>query len=268
MKTKQFIRDWCPPILMNWIRSLRANNGLSFSGDYASWSDAKIKSSGYDAEQVLQRVSEAALKVKRGEALFERDSVCFEKAEFRWPVLACMLSVAASRSSNLNVLDFGGSLGSFYFQHKDFFSNLMQVRWAIVEQAQFVKFGQEHLQDDVLRFYDSIESCSIQQPIDVVLLSSVIQYLEKPREVLSSLAAIGAPYILIDRTSFIAHESDRLTVQTVPKAIYDASYPAWFFSEKLFLKTMLDLNYRLQTEFPCPEVIGLGEYKGMFFERV
>lgn len=268
MKIKRVIRDWCPPVLLNWVRVLRGDRGLTFSGDYVSWSEAQKNSSGYDAAQVFQRVSEAALQVKRGDALFERDSVCFHEAEFRWPVLACLLSVAAPRGGHLNVLDFGGSLGSFYFQHRPFFSNLKQVRWAVVEQQQFVTFGQTHIQDVSLQFYESAENCLMQHPVDVILLSSVLQYLEEPLSVLALLAETDAPYILIDRTPFIASSQDKLMVQKVPKEIYDVSYPAWFFSEEVFMATMKSLNYRLLAEFPCSELANVGEYKGMFFERI
>lgn len=246
---------------------MRGANGLSFSGDYSSWSEAERNASGYDAAEVLQRVSSAALKVKQGEAVFERDSVCFHHAEFRWPVLSCLLSVAASHGGRLKVLDFGGSLGSFYFQHRRFISKLNQLSWAVVEQKQFVQFGQEHMQDNVLRFYESVESCLTQESPDVVLLSSVLQYLEDPKGILVSLASTDASYILVDRTPFIAGRQNRLTIQTVPKEIYDASYPAWFFSEENFIETMESLNYHLLVEFACDERADIGEYKGMLFER-
>lgn len=267
MSIKKITRDWCPPVLLGWIRLMRGANGLSFSGDFSSWGEAERNSSGYDAAEVLQRVSAAALKVKHGEAVFERDSVCFHHAEFRWPVLACLLSVAAARGGHLNVLDFGGSLGSFYFQHRQFFLNLKQVEWFVVEQKQFVQFGQAHIQDDVLHFYESVKSCIQEGSSDVVLLSSVLQYLEDPTGTLTSLAETRASYILVDRTPFITGFQNRLTVQKVPKEIYDASYPAWFFSEENFIATMKSLNYHLVLEFSCDEHADIGEYKGMFFER-
>lgn len=267
MGIMRFARDFCPPILWRCLKSLKIKRSLSFSGNYASWSDAKKFSSGYDSIQVMQRVADSALKVKRGEAVFERDSVCFYHTEFRWPALTCLLSVAASRSGTLNVLDFGGALGSFYFQHHRFFSSLNRINWSVVEQEQFVQFGLDHMQDSALCFYESVESCISQQSVDIVFLSSVLQYLEDPIRTLTSLAEADAPYILVDRTPFIAGSKNRLTVQTVPKEIYDASYPAWFFSEENFIATMKSLNYHLILEFPCDEQTDIGEYKGMFFER-
>src|SRR5690606_14683539 len=136
---------------------------------------------------------------------------------YRWPVLACLLSVAAKSRGEINVLDFGGSLGSFYFQHKNFFVDLPQVNWAVVEQEQFVKFGHDHIHTPHLHFYDSARTCLQNQGVDIIFLSSVLQYLEKPYEVLQELAGTGARYLLIDRTSFVEESNDRLTVQQVPE---------------------------------------------------
>ena len=115
-------------------------------------------STGYDDAAVLQRVHESALKVKRGDALFERNSVCFYHEEYRWPIFACLLVAAAERDAHLNVLDFGGSLGSFYFQHRKFFSKLKNVSWSVVEQTQFVECGREQIQDGTLKFMSRLTS--------------------------------------------------------------------------------------------------------------
>lgn len=249
---------------MRWLR----NKNNAFTGNYTSWAEAKKHASGYDADAIFQRVREAALKVKRGEAIFERDSVCFYKEDYRWPALACLLTIAAERGGKLNVLDFGGALGSFYFQHRKFFNRLKSISWLVIEQAHFVECGKNEFQNEELKFYANIDECLANEKVDVVFLSSVLQYLEKPESMLIELSKTKAEYILIDRTPFIEDSSNRLTVQSVPETIYKASYPAWFFSGNKFDELISKIGYRIVKKFAGDDNVGIGEFNGYFLERI
>ena len=227
-----------------------------------------MHASGYDSDAIFQHVREAALKVKRGEAVYERDSVCFYKEDYRWPALACLLSIAAENGGELNVLDFGGALGSFYFQHNFFLNRLKSIRWSVIEQAHFVECGRNEFQNEELRFYSNIDECLANEKVDVVFLSSVLQYLEKPESILIGLSKSKADYVLIDRTPFIESLVDRITVQSVPEFIYKASYPAWFFSLKQFDEIINKIGYRTLETFNCDDDVGIGKYKGYLLERI
>jgi len=252
-------------ILRLYQRKIR---GGGFEGDYASWSEAKCAAGGYDSPAILDRVRAAALKVKRGEAVFERDSVCFYHEEYRWPALACLLRVAAEQGGELRVLDFGGSLGSFYFQHRKHFVGLREVRWAVVEQPHFVQCGNKEFADDVLVFYETIEDCLSAGRIDVIFLSSVLQYLPAPYGWLRIFSETGIPYLLLDRTPFIDQDRDRLTVQHVPPEIYPASYPAWFFSRACFAEEVRKAGYKEIVRFDADDDVGIGKFEGVLLERI
>jgi putative methyltransferase (TIGR04325 family) len=261
------IRACLPPSLLKLgIRLLRLGN--VYIGNYSCWDEAKLDAKGYDAKAIFERVRDAGLKVKQGTALYERDSVCFYEEDYRWPVLACLLSVAAQENGKLNVLDFGGSLGSFYFQHVKFLNKLKSVMWSVVEQPHFVECGRQEFQDERLKFYMDCSECINNEKVDLVLLSSVLQYIESPQEVLEEIAKVKAKYILIDRTPFINGSHNRLTVQNVPTSIYKASYPAWFFSNKVFDKWIAEIDYKIIHKFECDEDVGIGEFKGCFLERI
>ena len=81
------------------------------------------------------------MTVVDGRAAYERDSVLFEEVEYVWPLLASLMWVGARHLGSLNVLDFGGSLGSTYFQNRIFLATLPSVRWNIVEQPRHVEVG-------------------------------------------------------------------------------------------------------------------------------
>lgn len=236
-----------PPALYRVYQGSRQDN-IDFSGDYAAWGEARQQCTGYDAEAILEKVKASALKVKYGEAVYERDSVLFDKVQYSFPVLAGLLRVATMNAGKLRVLDFGGSLGSSYYQCRSFLSHLREVQWCIVEQPGYVACGRKYFEDETLCFFGTIDDCLQVKNIDVVLLSSVIQYLPDPHDFLRQLVQYGFRHIVIDRTAFIEGDRDRLTVQTVPEWIYKASYPAWFLNEEGFL-SHFQKDYSLITDF-------------------
>jgi len=227
--------------------STDAADSVGFSGNYASWDAALADSPGYAASIILEKTRASALKVKNGEARFERDSVVFDRPEYSFPVLAALLR-AGVEDGRLSVLDFGGSLGSTYFQCREFLGGLPQVRWSVVEQPAHVACGQTEFQDEVLKFYYSATDCLEHERPNVLLLSSVLAYLKDPYEMLQGLIAKGIPRIILDRLGIIGGGADRLTLETVPASIYPATYPAWFFSEEKILSCFAS-SYSLVTDF-------------------
>ena len=219
-----------------------------FEGNYGSWSEACSVTSGYDSDVILSKVRDALLKVKSGEAVYERDSVLFDEVQYSWPLLAGLLWIASRNRNRLTVVDFGGSLGSTYYQNRRYLRHLDHLSWNIIEQQKFVDCGRQHFQDDIVRFYDSLDECLTERNPDVILFSSVLQYLERPYNVLSDIVRREVPYVIMDRTTVIDDLADRLTVQHVPESIYPASYPAWFFNKQKLVTFFAD-RYNMIAEF-------------------
>ncbi len=214
-----------------------------WSGNFDSWQNAKDVCIGYESETILNKCKKALLKVKYGEAAYERDSVTFNEIEYSWGLLAGLQKAANEFNGKLSVLDFGGSLGSSYFQNRFFIGPKIDLTWNIVEQRNFVQCGKEHFESEDLKFYSSIEECIKNEKINVVLLSSVLQYIESPYDILKKILKLKIKYIIIDRTALINNENDLLTVQVVPKWIYEASYPCWFFNKHNLIQNFLENSY-------------------------
>ena len=84
--------------------------------------------------------------------------------------------------------------------------------------------------------------------------------------------AANIEYLILDRTAFNKNGRDLLTIQKVPEEIYDASYPAWFFSEENIINKILK-KYELIAGFSSPfeNDISISEelnvyWKGYFFK--
>lgn len=260
---KALIRDWIPPLVVRRLQQL-GRGGVRFEGDYPSWVEANRHATGYDTDAILAKVLEATLKVKRGEAMYERDSVVFDQIEYVWPVLAGLMLAAARNQGRLNVLDFGGALGSTYFQNRQFLEGLADVSWNVVEQAHYVERGNALIAEGPLRFYSDIAACLAEQAPNVVLLSSVLQYLPDPLGMLDKLGRVGAAVMLVDRTPLASLPENRLLVQHVPASIYPASYPMWVFSDSQLL-AHLGQRWRLVSRYAGPEG-QVRSREGLFFK--
>ena len=221
---------------------------VAYVGDYASFAAARADSTGYQEGIILERTRLALHKVLRGEAAYERDSVTFDKPEYSWPLLAILLRIAAENNGRLSVLDFGGSLGSTYFQSRHFLAGLPSLEWSIVELPGHVACGQREFANGTLQFYPTLDACLAARKPNVLLLSSVLPYLEAPWAFLDSAMQRDFPWIVLDRTAFTEAPRDRLTVEVVSPRIYPASYPAWFFSRPKFLAS-LPPSWRIEAEF-------------------
>jgi len=271
MTVKSFIKDWLPPAVMRALRS-SSSGGIRFEGNYATWEEAAAQCTGYDAEHILAKVLEATLKVKRGEAAYERDSVVFDEIQYAWPVTAALMWAAAQSGGRLDVLDFGGALGSSYFQNRKFLSQLKAVSWHVVEQAHFIDKGKKFIEDDILKFHTAIEESVKAISPNVILLSSVAQYLPCPEFLFNQINSIDADILVFDRTPFTDAPLDTICIQHVPSDIYKASYPMWLLSRVKLLGQLS--NWRVHESFASPEGSVTSDagiefdFSGYIFERI
>jgi putative methyltransferase (TIGR04325 family) len=267
---KSISKNWIPPIILSTLRHLSGQR-ICFFGNYETWNEAAAQCSGYDAEHILAKVLDATLKVKQGEAAYERDSVLFDQIEYTWPTTAALMWVAARNAGRLDVLDFGGALGSTYFQNRAFLAGLSTVNWSVIEQSHYAQAGQNHIQDETLRFYSSIDTCLAETKPNIILLSSVLQYLEEPYPLLKKIKSSDAATIIIDRTPFSETGDHRICIQKVPESIYKADYPMHIFHLATLLNELSD--WTIIAETPCPEgsvttSSGINfKFKGFILER-
>lgn len=251
MNARQIVKSLTPPILLELRRRL-VGQGLRFSGRPVNWAQAHEMSTGYSTRDILERVLEATRAVVSGKACYERDSVLFYEREFPFPVLAAMLRVAALNAGHVNVVDFGGSLGSTYGQCRPFLEGLAHVDWWVVEQPDFVAAGRSEFTTAELQFAESIADVPQISAHTIILACSVLQYVEDPSLVLAEFDRLAARHLVIDRTPLSEASFDRLCIQHVPKTIYEASYPCWILSRKRLL-SLLSQRWHVVSDFSCAE---------------
>lgn len=271
MTLRTFARNWLPPAVYGPL-ARAAGQSVRFATHPAGWASALAASNGYSATTILERVAHGTREVLAGRAIFERDSVLFNESAHPFQMLAPLLRHAIRNGRLLEVIDFGGSLGSSYRQCRSFIPDAVHLRWHVVEQAGFVALGTAEFSTDELHFHASLDELPAMQSPPLLLASSVIQYLEDPHAVVNAFGRTGADTLVVDRTPVSDKADDVLCIQRVPPNIYDASYPCWILSRTALL-AQLHPTWKLIEEFPCPEgrhVANGGpgfEFKGFILER-
>ncbi len=265
---KKILKKLLPPIVIDFLVRFK-NRKYGWHGNYKSWQDAQKNSTGYDSDEILRKVRNSMLKVKNNEAAYERDSVIFDEIQYSWPLLAGLMFAAALSGGKIRVLYFGGSLGSTYFQNKKFLDNFEEVSWCIVEQKKFVDVGISDFQDERLKFFYDVKSCMEIEKPNILILSGVLQYLEKPYETLDELLSHRFEFVIVDRTPFSIINKEIITLQIVPPYIYNASYPCWFFEELKLLNYFKKRNFKLIEKFDALDGKTTNIcFKGFIFRRL
>ena len=257
------IKKWIPQPLVHYLRRFSANS-IKLSGRYSNWRDALCQCEGYNTNKIINATLVATQSVMQGQAVYSRDGELFDQVAYSWPVTTVLMWVAAQNNGSLNILDFGGSFASSYFQNEKFLVDLENIHWHIVEQKKVVELGTKFIANEKISFHDDIKVCLDSDMPNIVLLSSVLQYLENPLDLLSTISEYQVPFIVIDRTPFLVNsERSYAKIQKVPKRLYEASYPCWLFSKSDIINPMLAKGYHIVEEFDSlddltPEAIWQG----------
>lgn len=234
MQFNKLLKDILPPIITRNIKRLRGEK-YGWIGKYKEWDYVKSITKGYDSNLILNLVFNSLTKVKNGEYAFERDGGLFSTIQYSYPLLSALLWIASNNNNKLNLIDFGGSLGSSYYQNVRLLSHIDEIKWNIVEQPNFVSLGKEHFENEILKFYYDIETASQVTKANTLLLLGVIEYIEKPYELINKINLLNFKYIIIDRTPFSNCKYDFICKQVVPSKDFESSYPCWIFDKEKML---------------------------------
>ena len=164
---KKFLKLLIPLFFIELYRKIFLKK--NFIRGFNNWNEALSKTTSYENKDIFSKTLHAARLVRDKKVAYERDSVLFDKIQYDWPLLSALLLVA-NNQKKLHVVDFGGALGSTYQQNKKYLDALsIPMKWAIVEQSEYVKIGRYEFQDNILNFYESIST--IEFDIDLIMLN-------------------------------------------------------------------------------------------------
>jgi putative methyltransferase (TIGR04325 family) len=269
---RRFIKFLVPVFVIKILNIILKRNIL-FIGNYQSWHDAFVNSKGYNDYKIFKKKKESFQKVLIRKAEYERDSVLFYKEKVDNPLIEVIERIRFKLKKKINVLDFGGSFASIYFQNKSILKNKYNYSWSVIDQKKIIKYAKsKKIKKKIkelysnLNFYYSIKNFYKFQNSDLVLFSGVLQYLENPYQILQYLVKKKVEYILILRTSF-NNQKEQIKVQIVPESIYKSSYPIRIFNKKQFLSFFKKNEYQqIKTNFKDYLISNIA-HENMLFKR-
>lgn len=204
---------------------------------------------GYEEDLFFEKLKHSASLVRDGQAIYERDTVIFDRIEYGWELLASLMLVS-QRKDQIKVFDFGGGLGTSYRQNSSMLKLAgITTLWTVIEQPKLVHIGKSEFENDFLRFFPSLSELN-SPDLDVVLFGGSLCYLEDPYKILNQTFSIGPHYIIFDRTPFTDASEDKVAVQFVPESIYKAALPIITFSASKF-NNLMNQKYELIVEWDC-----------------
>lgn len=236
---------------------------IKLSGNYKSWEEALKLTKGYSDPKIFEKTKKSFESVLSGQAKFERDSFLFYTESYD-KILLSIFTKIKKKIKRIHLCDFGGSLGSLYFQHRSLFkSNL--INWNVVEQKHYVKYANNKIDIKNLYFYDNLNFLS-KKKINVALFSSSLQYLKNPYQILNKIIKKKIPNIIIHRSPF-TQTTEIIKIQHVPKHIYEASYPIRILDIDKICKKLNKAGYKLKIKYRIKEEIGGYFYETFYFEK-
>lgn len=256
---------------MNFLKRIKQiintilNRSNKIYGNFDTWNEALLKSKGYNDRKILDTVKLSLEKILSGEAKYERDSYLFYKKKYDNILISRLNEIYNNLQRKIIVCDYGGSLGSLYFQHKEIFKKSF-VEWNILEQEHFVEFANQKIKIDNLNFFSNTDKLLNQKKLDLILFSSVLHYLEDPYSVLTKFLEREISNIFIIRTPFLKN-TEEIKIQKVPSHIYNSSYPVRILNLEKIQKLFNQFNYNLEIQDKNDERIGEYEYSNLYYRK-
>lgn len=262
------LRDLLPPLATELMRVVHPGTN-TYIGPFPDWQAARQRAGQYDDPVLIENVVNAARASRDDPALIDQDAVLLRDLPPPFQLVSILLDAWRKRGS-LHVLDFGGALGTSFRRCRPFLP--AGTQWSIVEQPALIRVGAAEFADGTLHFHETIDAAAAQAAPDVILLSSVLQYIDDPDALLRALGALPAAYLLLERTPVTPASGHKPAVQVVPRHIYPASYPLWLLSKQRILAHLPDWTPISDRASPegrnWTRTLSSFEFRDILFKRV
>jgi len=156
---KKKIKKFLPNFI---IKIYHAYFTIKFIYGYKSFKHAKQScGNGYSSDLIINKIYKTANLVPKKKE-YERDGVNFDEIQYSWPLLSSIL--LATKNNKLNVLDFGGSFGTSFYQNRKFLKYVKKIKWNIVEQKKIVDIAKNN---NFINFYENVDDIKTKPDIAI-----------------------------------------------------------------------------------------------------
>lgn len=237
--------------LIAWSKRLFRERYIWFEGPFRSWEEAQSSAKGYGLDEIAERVLNSVIQARSDSFNFERDGLVLPGNGQDGALIAALNLARASSGTPIQVLDFGGGLGSTFWSHREIVEEIGLVKWTVIEQDSFLRVSRK-LPSIPKLYFEAGDSIPSEHSPNLVILGSVLQYLESPEKVLSSLLGLRPQVLFLGRHP-VSNARERIPlVQHVPRRINESDYPMWLFPKDETTRWLAS-SYRLAFATSLPE---------------
>jgi putative methyltransferase (TIGR04325 family) len=263
---RKFIKQFLPPFLVAVFRGCRKfeKHRFTWQGIYAHRRDVPSDNASYDDEIEVRKHydwTRAAL-----------DLVHAGKQPILWhDTLAVVAAIISSRNNAVSVLDFGGAVGSGYVQLLGSLPKNAAIQYHVVDLPKMCAAGHQLFAGDPrITFHTCLPS--LDDALDIVYASSVLQYVDDYGGLLRQLGSAQATFILLGQLA----AGDIPTFATKQMNLVEKILAYWFLNRDEVGDSLAEAGYELvydglgdqvydQSNFP--DTHRIGRMRNMLFRR-
>lgn len=231
---RRWARRLLPPIMVDLVRPPASPRPkITWRGVYPERADVPARRDSYDAELLDDMVAYTRAAYEgRG------DQIPLWHETF-----VTVAALIASRASSVFIVDFGGGTGSAFVQLIAALPREVNVRYLVIDRPQVCAAGRAIFGDDPrITFATALPSGGAEP--DLVYANSVLQYVDSYDDALRSLAALGAPHLLLAR--LCAWEGPRFATGQVN--LPGRTLANWFLDVREVTSILAACGYRLSSD--------------------
>lgn len=231
------------------IRRFRQRLGLlgslprPWQGVYRDFSEVPGAGDGFAGEDWVPLLADSTRNLVHAAA---QGRLTREWATGDHQMLSLLAAVACRESGGVRILDFGGGMGAAYVFVASQVPDCPALEYHVIEVPEVCDEGRRLFErDDRIRFHATPPDAPGR--IDIVYISSALQYAEDYAGTIKRLADYGARFFLYSKLQ----AGDVPTFATGQTNVGSSVIPYWFVNIAEILDVMRDSHYRLIFDERC-----------------
>ena len=220
-----------------------------------NWESAVAGSSGYQSPQTISTIEGSDPVINK--STIEQNFLGSRYLQVASAILSGLNSEKLKSETTIRVLDIGGGLGEYFFLLQSNLPNL-KFEWLILETPALCELAKSKQTDTSgISWTDALDDSS--QKFDIVLLSSVIQYVEKPFALIE-MAMQKAPLLIFNRLPLSTNPHNLICIQRPGLFESKGSYPVHILSERLVM-SYLSTRGNIMSRWQVPEDVAVVRFR-------
>lgn len=217
-----------------------------------SWSDAVARSSGYQSNKTI-----TSLIISDPIAFTKTSNPCFIENRLQQIASAFLEGVASGNKNTIRVIDVGGGLGQYFFLLEKLAPSI-QFEWVILETTALCELAKSVTPTKKnIRWISSLDDA--QGTFDIALLSGVIQYVEKPFDLLDDLMKV-VKFLILNRLPLTSSRNQKICIQRPGFFESKGSYPVRILSEDKVI-TYFEARGKILSRWLVPQDVAVVRFK-------